>query len=129
MIKGKDKHPSETISKLKSLLSKYGFNFQVISNSYSDNLYYIDIVDNPTGWGATGKGSSELLALASAYGELIERLQNLCFNVPINIDRSKYIDSELCSKDDLQNFVNLKYFNVPFDSDNEKIYKLLHHSK
>lgn len=74
----KDKDIGETIGKIKELLIQAGIEVHVVFKANPKPLVYscrIELRDLP-GIGTNGKGTSENAALASAYSELMERLQN-----------------------------------------------------
>lgn len=76
----KDRNPLDTIRQIRSCLDKAGiFTIENKWNCFSDNLHSVrlDIIDLPS-VGQNGKGITKEYALASAYGEFIERLQNRC---------------------------------------------------
>ena len=75
----KDRSPSDTVRDAREIISKLGLFtserwFTPISGLYSIHLSVIG-----TSIYSNGKGSTPEYALASAYGELLERLQNLAF--------------------------------------------------
>ena len=75
--KHKDNSPEDTIYKIQGILNKAGL-FTVLN--WKDNDF-ITAVSNrvtlyPTELGTNGKGTDKLYAAASAYAELLERLQN-----------------------------------------------------
>ncbi len=73
----KDSKPEETIQKIKEILSEVGLDTH-ITEAYNNEMCYsyrVELSDFP-GIGTNGKGITEEYALASAYGELMERLQN-----------------------------------------------------
>jgi len=74
----KDRNPLDTIRQIRACLDKISiFTTESKWNSFSNNLHSVrlDIVDLPS-VGQNGKGVTKEFALASAYGELMERLQN-----------------------------------------------------
>ncbi|PIE79397.1 MAG: hypothetical protein CSA15_03245 [Candidatus Delongbacteria bacterium] len=75
----KDIKPEETISKIRNILLK--LNIFVIEKKWNQvGLYSHSVIleiENYNGISVNGKGISKKYALASAYGELMERLQNL----------------------------------------------------
>ncbi|MGD9643054.1 MAG: YcaO-like family protein [Elusimicrobiales bacterium] len=73
----KARKPDETVSKIRSLLSELGI-FPVEKwYNFSDNSFSVRISDiNNEDVGSNGKGITRSYALASAYGEFMERLQN-----------------------------------------------------
>ena len=76
----KDRHPSETIKIVKNILKKN--NYQISEKGLKRSLrgsYSIRLELN-NGKGSNGKGTTLELAKASAYAELIERLQSNMLN-------------------------------------------------
>lgn len=79
--KYKSVSPADTISKIKLILSLLGIEVQskIITNdnlNYSCRLQICSYGLDKFNIGSNGKGMSEDYALASAYAELLERLQN-----------------------------------------------------
>lgn len=112
MIKrGKDDDTLKTISRIKNIFSILGIEFSTSISSVSDNLYYVDLVDKTTGWNVHGKGISRDLALASAYGEAVERLQNFYINSLPRFDFSECSDSRILSEDDFKDIPDALTFN------------------
>ncbi|MCX8131582.1 MAG: YcaO-like family protein [Clostridia bacterium] len=78
----KDCPPEETVDRIRTILQNAKIN---VHESYylasSDRLHAVrlDLSDLP-GCGCNGKGTTRQLALASAYAELMERLQNRFMN-------------------------------------------------
>ena len=74
----KDRSPEETIHKIRTILKEN--NIVVTENTwYNKSNHYCSLtlgVEN-TPFSVNGKGVTPLYALASAYGELMERIQNL----------------------------------------------------
>lgn len=79
--KYKTVHPEETIQHVQALLEKAGIktNLQKI-NTIGDEVTYRLTITNGDLWkfniGTNGKGMTEQYAIASAYGEMMERLEN-----------------------------------------------------
>lgn len=76
-INRKDRLPESTISYAEKVLKKIGMNYRVVSeHSYKNNWYScnIEICQLP-GIFSNGKGITKEYALASALGEMLERLQ------------------------------------------------------
>lgn len=72
----KDAHPIDTISRIKGILGQYGIETEEFwSESDVPHCYSLRINIVGTTIGANGKGITKEFALASGYGELIERLQ------------------------------------------------------
>jgi ribosomal protein S12 methylthiotransferase accessory factor len=88
----KDCDPDTTVNKIRSILKD--LDIDLVENSsepmtgcFSSTVYFKD-----TGFGVSGKGLSRELALASAYGELIERIQNQIF-FNLHVDLWDYIEN------------------------------------
>ena len=75
--KYKDLLPKETIEKAMNILSLLGIKCEETSHHPSQHLYYTRLQIPLLGWGTNGKGTTEDYSRASAYGEMMERLQNL----------------------------------------------------
>lgn len=83
--KYKDKIPEETIDFFKGKLNELGFSFTQETVKMAEDVYSIILTDSQhNGFRVCGKGTSEKYALASAYGEAVERVQCLYFNHKIN---------------------------------------------
>jgi ribosomal protein S12 methylthiotransferase accessory factor len=76
-MKYKDEMPIKTINKVRDILGRLGLLTVETAwkNSVSD-FYSVSVVIENTDLMTNGKGTSAEFALASAYGELMERLQN-----------------------------------------------------
>ena len=89
--KGKDADPEQTVARILGILQKAGIEteYRLLPGSV-DICYAARVtVKGPLGryLGANGKGLSPALCKASAYGELMERLQNYMFAAsPLNCD-------------------------------------------
>lgn len=75
--KFKDERPEATLFKIQSILYDAGISttYRFTENDIT-GLYSNRVTVNGTNLGTNGKGTSPVFALASAYGELMERLQN-----------------------------------------------------
>ena len=73
----KEKHPLQTIKKVKNILLDLGVLVKEIWYEPAEGVFSVHLKIIGTDFYTNGKGSSEEFALASAYGELMERLQNL----------------------------------------------------
>ena len=76
-----------TIEKIKNILLKNGINVTEKLSEGFDGVFSVHIVIDSVGLGTSGKGLTKEAALASAYGELMERIQNFAlykFTFPIN---------------------------------------------
>lgn len=77
MFKAKEVHPADTILKIKEILNIC--NIIVKEHWYDSNInnvFSVRLEIDGTNYGTNGKGSSREYALASAYGELMERIGN-----------------------------------------------------
>lgn len=93
MNKYKDKLPSETILYAKDIINKLGI---ILTEQWKDSgvkdCYSVRIEVMNTGIGTNGKGTNREYALASAYAEFLERIQN---GTLFNFDKCKsLIESE-----------------------------------
>ncbi len=74
--KYKDRKPEDTILEIQTILNRLGlFPLQVWSGGYKGAVSK-RITLHPTSMGTNGKGSDEVYATASAYAELMERMNN-----------------------------------------------------
>lgn len=75
--KFKDERPEDTLFKIQSILYDAGISttYRFVENDMK-GLYSNRVTINGTNLGTNGKGTTPVFALASAYGELMERLQN-----------------------------------------------------
>ncbi len=79
----KDNEPKETIKRIREIL--WNLDCKVLEELHDDNkgIFSAHIRIDDTGIYSNGKGVTPELALASGYGELMERLQNLLnFRIP-----------------------------------------------
>lgn len=77
MCNRKDSSPENTISNITKVLDQLGLFTQIVDeHSFEENWFSLTVIfrDFPYIY-ANGKGVSRLYAMASAYGELMERLQ------------------------------------------------------
>ncbi len=72
----KDSSLSTTIDKIRGILSENEINVTEKPCEGFDGLYSVRLIIDGIGLGTNGKGMSKEIALASAYGELMERIQN-----------------------------------------------------
>jgi ribosomal protein S12 methylthiotransferase accessory factor len=78
--KFKDELPIRTINRIRGLLGDLGiFTAEEGWRSHAGEFYSVSIRIPHTRFRANGKGTRPQFALASAYGEFMERLQNLVF--------------------------------------------------
>lgn len=117
----KTKSPEETISKIKEILNKLKLTtFESNWSNPIDGVYSlrVETVFEQGSFGQNGKGLSTQYAMASAYAEFMERLQNLAYLGPSAIPDIFYSDFETkygyvffpdevyLSKDDFLNLPN-----------------------
>lgn len=74
--KFKDRRPEDTIAKARSILHDLGVLTKEEWNNPLKSFYSVYLSISGTGFATNGKGVSPEYALASAYGEFMERLQN-----------------------------------------------------
>jgi ribosomal protein S12 methylthiotransferase accessory factor len=73
----KDRSPEQTIQSAKDILSEVGiFPQEIVWNEFTEHNHSVRIIDLAYLVGTNGKGVSKSYALASAYAEFMERLQN-----------------------------------------------------
>lgn len=104
----KDCLPSNTINKISSILSNCGIKTESkMTYKSSINTHSLRLVIKGTDIGSNGKGMSEQFAMASAYAEFIERLENLHLDSFTNLIPDKqygfylYPDEKLLSLSEL----------------------------
>ena len=74
--KYKDDSPINTVNRIKGILKEYGIEtIECWNDSGVPNCFSLRVSVFGTDFGVNGKGITEDLALASGYGELMERLQ------------------------------------------------------
>jgi ribosomal protein S12 methylthiotransferase accessory factor len=76
--KFKDFKPDFTLAKIRDILNKLNvFTYETSWNNFMDFCYSVRVVvDKLPNVGMNGKSTSKIFALTSAYGELMERIQN-----------------------------------------------------
>ena len=131
MILGKDSPLEDTIKKMKSLIAELGINIEVAS--WRNPIPYVWSVhvrdaDSPMCY-TNGKGSSKDAALASAFGEYLERISNNYFYNDYflgpeisNGEFVHYSDEKwflLNSEDTIPNGLMDDYLNKIYNSDSE----------
>lgn len=78
-IKYKDRSPEQTVKMARSILSQWGV---IIKEEWHDSevdLHSVTLHIEGTDFFTNGKGTDKAYTLASAYGEMMERIQNLSF--------------------------------------------------
>lgn len=78
--KCKDNHPLETIRRIREILSELDIGLEEAWKHEVDEYYSVNVKVFETMMYSNGKGTSPEYALASAYGEFMERLQNFELN-------------------------------------------------
>ena len=111
--KGKERPPLETVQKVKDIFGELGIELIETAYDCSDGLKSVCLYDPKCKWRVWGKGTGSDWALASAYGEAVERLSNFAL-YRTKGDGSKWPGekrlpiSELWSLDDLSaDFIRL----------------------
>ena len=74
--KGKEKKPQETVQNIKRILEKLDIELNEIGYECMNGLSSVQLYDPMCNWRVWGKGTNPEWALASAYGEAVERLSN-----------------------------------------------------
>ena len=91
--KYKDRAPQDTVFEAQRILNEAGLftTMRWIENQYS-GVYSNRLSLYPTDLGTNGKGTDRLYATASAYAELMERMQNnlLMFSMPLSDTESRW---------------------------------------
>lgn len=77
--KYKDSLPQETIAKAQEILSLLGIEYNETIHNPIEGLYSVRLNFPSIDWGVNGKGTTKDFCRASAYGEALERIQNLHF--------------------------------------------------
>ncbi|NVO08825.1 MAG: YcaO-like family protein [Bacteroidales bacterium] len=122
--KFKDESPIRTIQKIRGILTELGIlTHETRWNKLNNFCYSVRIeIDGLPGSGVNGKGTSRLFALASAYGELMERLQNRVlvskkYGLKIS-DKFNHPDETFISYEKIvENEKLLKYLIIDYDKD------------
>lgn len=90
--KYKELKPEETINKIRSILNNIGIMpYETKWFNSAEEFYSVRIEIPNTDIGTNGKGTTQLFALASAYAELMERIQNMSpYKLSIDLDTESY---------------------------------------
>lgn len=121
----KDLEPEETVKNIKSIFQKLDIEVEENWLNSLDNIYSLQlrVIDTPLF--SNGKGISESLARASAYAELIERMQNgiifrLLDNYELIIEKAKNknIEFNIIETETALNYID-RYLNL-FEGIDEK---------
>lgn len=84
--KYKDDLPIRTINRIRGILGELGLlTIETVWRNSVEGFYSVSIAIENTDLSTNGKGASYQYALASAYGEMMERLQNQC-NFRLSMD-------------------------------------------
>ena len=90
-LKYKESSPEKSIKKFKSVLGEYGITLKEHWIDVSSiGTYSVRVTLDDTNVGTNGKGVTEELALASAYGEFFERWQNKYLKLKYNPISSEF---------------------------------------
>lgn len=85
-MKFKDEMPIKTINRIRDILGEMGLlTVETAWKNSVNGFYSVSVMIDNTDLLTNGKGTSVEFALASAYGEMMERLQNLC-NYRLSLD-------------------------------------------
>ena len=96
--------PYDTVQKIRTILYEHNiFLMEVgrkskISNTYSDRIFVTDEGLDSLDIGTNGKGMTARYALASAYGEFMERVQNMTIT-PHFVPEGFFYKPENCERD------------------------------
>ena len=75
-VEYKDNSPIHTVDAIKSILKTYGIETEEYwRETHVPYCYALSVIEKKTGFCVNGKGLTKELALASGYGEFMERLQ------------------------------------------------------
>ncbi len=87
-MKYKDETPIKTINQVRNILGEMGL--LTVETSWKNTVngfYSVSVMIDNTVLMTNGKGTSVEFALASAYGEMMERLQNFChYRLSLDLD-------------------------------------------
>lgn len=114
----KDDSPLQTVRRIRKILSGLPLklvekNLKSTAHSYTTTLFF-----EGTGLGVRGKGVSRMLSKASAYGEFMERLQNMILGAPFHLSPEvlagefKFAPDEKVLSEDYVARLNEKFRNV-----------------
>lgn len=92
-MKYKDAAPIDTINKIRNILGEAGLlTIETNWKNSVEGFYSVSVVIEGTDLMTNGKGSSAQFALASAYGEMMERLQNFCtFRLSLDVSPEAFL--------------------------------------
>lgn len=121
----KDAAPIQTIERIRSILSELGLlTIEHWNESGIPGIFSVRIVIAGTNIGTNGKGATEALALASGYGEFMERLQNgLLFSSLNREPKSTHFFCREIQKSDLEShseIVDAVLFAMRSSDENER---------
>ncbi len=122
-IKNKDDFPINSILKARLDLQQIGILVQELWNSVGSSIFSVHIIVLNTTLTANGKGISKELALASAYGELIERLS---FCLPFRVSPFyKMFYEKIYSVEENKLFIHMPFENWIKSSSADTYFSLL----
>ena len=75
--KHKDALPEDTIRRIQNIFRELDINPSISVLQNAGGIYSAIMEDKANGWHVNGKGTTKEYCLASAYGEFMERLQNM----------------------------------------------------
>lgn len=137
----KDKQPKQTIETAKAILCKLGIETTCTIKKTNLGSYTCRLSIVGTRKGVNGKGVNTSLALASAYGELFERLQNNAFipfqsykdelNFCYFYDEKKLTAEELMQQDNvfIKNIIGSLESNINFINNSVHLSEILSDSQ
>jgi ribosomal protein S12 methylthiotransferase accessory factor len=120
--------PAESVNKIKTILNGLGFQF-VEEHVDSDSLFkaaslsIINPLNNQIVFSTYGKGNSSEWVSASAWGEMIERIQNLAFYMILIYPSQP--ETKVSEDHDFRYYPDEKIFSLGYESNNSftKYYK------
>lgn len=129
----KEKNPTETVETIKLCLKKIEIETIEIWGQEITNAYSVIILIKGTRISSNGKGITKELALASGYGELIERLQGMLyfrisdgFKLYNIFNKQNYLLSDITSRLDVLKNSSTSWFDKVFAKETKQsIFKVL----
>lgn len=139
--KYKDERPMNTVNKIKGILNSMGFYpKETMWKNSVKNYYSLSVMIEGTNISTNGKGTTKEYALASAYAELMERIQNQTFfrlNTDLSSSSYRYMnfyytpDEKYMSIDALLNdnneWIKTQFCNMKKDIDKKYILEKWRH--
>ncbi len=95
-MRGKESSPEKTVARIEGILKEYGFETEMqdvpqsLPDCYSCRLTIKG--DAGPAIGTNGKGMTRELCYASAYGEMMERVENRIFSSLVRLDDREYTE-------------------------------------